>query len=95
MFQTNLENEPEVQSLSQLIQLEDIYNKFIIQNSEFLIDSNKIEAYLDVRDEIILRINKLKRSKKIYSYDELVKKVQHLENELTHIKQELTNIKKN
>ena len=50
------------ESINILTKLEEFYDKFIITNADYLIQSGKIEEYLDTRDNLLLKISRLKRS---------------------------------
>jgi hypothetical protein len=48
-----------------LIQLEEKYDKFLQKNEQLLFMHNIIEDLLDIRDEILLRIGRLKRQERM------------------------------
>ena len=117
------------ESINILVKLEEFYDSFIKSNADYLMEIGKIEDYLDTRDDLLFKINRLKRNYGfkvqlndisnclLYNihinsnsyddnlsnkynihlkfYEELIKKINNIENDLLFIKTELISIKKN
>ena len=67
-----------INSISQLTILEKQYETFITKNIQTLLLNDTIHDYLDIRDTIIFKISKLKRDKKIITYNSLQRQ-QHIQ----------------